>query len=492
MLTHRFTAIARQQPGALAVIDGPHRITYQDLSARADRLASYLSLEAGLRPGHFAAVSLHNGWEVIAALLAVTEIGAIWAPFHPQWRSREIAWLAQRLSPRVLITSSALAEAWREAGAPPPRLVLTDSGAWREIMSQPCASLPALEQAPDRPVACFTTSGSTGRPRIALRSAANLLAAAGGTIAPLALEAGMRFLSVVPFYYSGGFDNCLLLPLLCGGTAIVQAAFQPTAVADAAAAGRIQVLMGSPVIYRALLDSAAEPSSFSCVSVAVSFGAPMAGNVARGCAERFGFQVRQLYGATEAGVIAIEPFGRPLQSGVGGRPVGHVQVRILDGAGRPLAPRRVGHVAVSGPGVIAGYMDEPELNAELFGDGLFRTGDLGELDDDGLLLLRGRNKSMINLAGIKVDPNEIEQVLLELTEVRECVVRGVRHDGSDEIIEAIIALRPGCALTRQQVVAHCRARLAEFKIPRRIEWTDSLRVELSGKKPKAWPGPTGP
>jgi acyl-CoA synthetase (AMP-forming)/AMP-acid ligase II len=169
-----------------------------------------------------------------------------------------------------------------------------------------------------------------------------------------------------------------------------------------------------------------------------------------------------------------------------------VQVRILDGAGRPLAPRRVGHVAVSGPGVIAGYMDEPELNAELFGDGLFRTGDLGELDDDGLLLLRGRNKSMINLAGIKVDPNEIEQVLLELTEVRECVVRGVRHDGSDEIIEAIIALRPGCALTRQQVVAHCRARLAEFKIPRRIEWTDSLRVELSGKKPKAWPGPTGP
>jgi acyl-CoA synthetase (AMP-forming)/AMP-acid ligase II len=102
------------------------------------------------------------------------------------------------------------------------------------------------------------------------------------------------------------------------------------------------------------------------------------------------------------------------------------------------------------------------------------------------LTLCGRSKTVLNLGGIKVDPAEIEHVLLEVPEVGECVVCGVRDERQGEIVAATITVRPGSHLSRQAVVAHCRRRLAEFKIPRRIEFVDSIPVEVTGKKPKAW------
>jgi long-chain acyl-CoA synthetase len=414
-------------------------------------------------------------------------LGAIWVPFHPQWRSREIAWLVGRVPLRVLITNSLLVETWREAAVLPPGVVCIDDPAIQDALLAPAsAPLPASLSGADEASICFTTSGSTGRPRVVLRTQANLLAAARSTAAALRVEPAMPILSAVPFHHSGGSDNCMLLPLLVGATAVLPQSFTPAAAVAALARERVRLIMGSPSIYSMLVESAAAPASFATVEAAISFGAPLAPETARRLEERLGLRVRQLYGATETGVIAIQSPDTPFQPGVVGHPVASAEVHILDEHGQRLGPGCTGEVAVGGPGVVNGYLDEPVLNRELFRDGFFRTGDLGRLDEAGTLFLCGRSKTLINLGGTKVDPAEIEHVLLEMPAVRDCVVRGLRDPQQGEIVAAAIALRPGCELSRQAVVAHCRARMAEFKIPRRIEFVDALPADASGKKPQAW------
>jgi long-chain acyl-CoA synthetase len=485
MLRELFDSVVSRQPQTLALIEGETRVCYGELMSRSGRFARYLVEEVGLRRGDNIAVCLPSCWEVVVGFLAAAGIGAVWVPFHPQWRSREIAWLAGRVPLRALITNSLLQQTWRDAAVLPPGVVLIDDPAIQDRLLASAAPLPASPSMEDEVSVCFTTSGSTGRPRVALTTQANLLASLRTNAAVLGVKPGMRILSAVPFHHSGGFI-CMLLPLLFGATAVVLQSFTPAAAEAAVAQERVQLVVGSPFIYSMLLESNANRASFASVETAISFGAPMAPDVARRSEERLGLRVRQLYAATETGVIAIQSPDTPFQPGVAGHIVASAEVHILDERGERLGLGCNGEVAVAGPGVVAGYLKEPDLNRELFRNGFFRTGDLGRLDASGTLILCGRSKTVLNLGGIKVDPAEIEGVLLEMPEVRDCTVRGVPDARQGEIVAATIGVRPGSTLSRQAVVAHCRRRLAEFKIPRRIEFVDTIAVEVTGKKPKAW------
>ena len=151
-----------------------------------------------------------------------------------------------------------------------------------------------------------------------------------------------------------------------------------------------------------------------------------------------------------------------------------------------ISPGEPGEVAVRSPSMTCGYLREPELNRRAFIDGFFRTGDLGKLDADGNLFITGRLKKVINVAGLKVDPAEIDGVLNNMPEVRECRVTGIFSSGRTEIIAVQIAVRPGVESSRAGVLEYLRASLAEYKIPRIIEIMDALPVEVSGKTPAPW------
>jgi acyl-CoA synthetase (AMP-forming)/AMP-acid ligase II len=486
MLREQFDSVARQFPEAVALVDGEARVTYADLMARAGRFARHLVEQAGLRRGDLVAACLPNCWEVVAGFLATAGMGAVWMPFHSQWRTREFAWFAGRLRFRVLVTNIRLQDPWRDGGVLPPSVVLVDHPDVQDRLLTSAAGLPVSPSPEDQPCVYLATSGSTGRPRVVPRTQANLVAVARNTAAALGVQARMRILSVVPFHYAFGFQSCMLLPLLHGATAVLLPSFTPASLEAAVARERIQFLMASPFIYAMLLESGISRASFASVEIAVSSGARMSQDLLSRCADRLGLHVRQLYGTSETGAIAIESPGVPVETGTAGHPVRSVEIRILDEHGQCLGPGCTGEIAVRGPGVMTGYIDEPDLNRDLFLDGFFRTGDLGRLDPSGVLILSGRSKAILNIGGIKVDPVEIEDVLLEMPEVRDCAVHGVHDERQGEIVAAIIAVRPGCALSRQAVVAHCRERLAEFKIPRQLELVDSLPVEVTGKKPRAW------
>jgi acyl-CoA synthetase (AMP-forming)/AMP-acid ligase II len=195
---------------------------------------------------------------------------------------------------------------------------------------------------------------------------------------------------------------------------------------------------------------------------------------------RFGITIRQLYGLSEAGVIAIEPADTRVSIL---QPVQGVEVAILTNDGLRSDSGESGEVAVRSKGLMSGYLAEPELTQERFQDGFFRTGDLGCLDENGNLHVIGRISRLLNIAGVKVDPVEVERAIEMIESVASCHVDTVPNAAGGDVIRARVVTRPGLNVTRREVIEQCRRQLAEYKIPRAIEFVDESAVSLAGKMP---------
>jgi long-chain acyl-CoA synthetase len=412
------------------------------------------------------------------SFFAVASLGAICMPFNPQWRPKEIGWFVRKLGIRLAIASDELRPAWDETalGVRVLTMDVLDMELPRPHPAPAAGSLPALYLA---------TSGSTGRPKIVPRTHENLLAARRAVAAALGVQRGTRFLSVVPFHHANGFANGMLLPLASGGTMVTVRKALPSVLADAVRHHGIEIVNMSPILYGLLADHGVEPAAFASVKAYISSGALLPPALAQTWRERFNHPIRQLYGSSETGTICIEQAGSTIPGSVG-PPVPAVTVRVLDAEGLPLPIGQRGEIAVRGPAMMSGYVDEPELNETAFADGCFRTGDLGHLTAGGELVLDGRSKRWINSGGIKVDPVEVENVISRIPSVGHCKVVPGRDARGLEVITALITLRPDAQLSRRDIVAHCRHDLAEYKIPRIIQFVETLPVDLAGKTPLEW------
>ncbi len=479
MITAGIDDAVRNHGDSDAVIDGTETLSYRELAARRDVLALHLRRKVGLSAGDVVALWLPNSWEFIATFLAIVRIGAIGLPVNLHWRHAERTWLAGRVRVTAVITSGADVQAWSGIILD-SRVVRSDDPAVWSAAEADGLDFP-VRRFEDDPALYLTTSGSTGCPKIVPRT--HRIVRAGAAIVARALGevAKRRFLSVVPFYHANGVNNSMRMPLLHGGTVVPMRGFTPAALIETVVRNRIEVLIGSPFIFHMLVDHGAGPEDFSSVNLCLSSGAPMGQALAALAKDRLGLRVRQLYGSTQTGTISIERGDEAEREGSVGTPLDGVEVRILGG----------GEIAVRSAAVTHGYFGEPDENACRFRDGFFLTGDLGALEPDGSLSIQGRIRRWINAAGVKVDPVEIEEVLRVLPKVAECHVTGLRDRRQTEMVKAIIVVKPGLSLTRKEVVEHCRARLAEYKIPRVIEFTEGGRTETTGKRPVAWEASNG-
>ena len=467
MIAQRLRALAEDNPERLAIVDGAERITYAQLIRQIDSSREWLQQRLNVAPGDVILGSLENSWQFVVCFFAIAELGGVFMPLHPGWRAPELRSIGERLKIHGVITGRASRPEWEQVVSS-ARVLAIDDGFGQTLRSPRAHAVDG-----DSPALYLATSGSTGTPRIVPRSHRNLLAGARNVAQALAIDPGRRFLCVVPFYHSSGFHNSLILPLLNGACLILVRHFTPAACARLVAAENADVLIGSPFIYRMLLDHA---QYLPTLKLCVSAGARMPQTLALAWQERFGTRVRQLYGSTETSVISIDRSAEPPPSGTVGTPIDEVEIRILN----------EGEVAVRSPMVMSGYVADPEWNLQVFEDGFFRTGDLGCLDSDGRLRLLGRTRRMINMAGVKVDPAEIEQAVESLEGVVACHVDADSGDRESELIRARIELREGFEMTRSHVISHCRRRLAEYKLPRIIEFVEALPVTLAGKMSSSW------
>jgi long-chain acyl-CoA synthetase len=276
-----------------------------------------------------------------------------------------------------------------------------------------------------------------------------------------------------------------MLPLLSGATLVMMRQFSPGPCAELVHREKVDMLFGSPFIYGSLVDC--DPASLSSLKHCFSAGGRIPSSVVERWRDRFGVFVRQFYGMSEAGVIALERGVQTPASSVGacvGEPVRGVEIIVLGAGGQSLERGEIGELAIRSESVMSGYLGEPELTRGLFHNGFFRTGDLGYFDSAGNLYLTGRMGRVLNIAGVKVDPVEVERAVEMLPNVASCHVDAVPNGRGGDLIRARVVPREGLQVTRREVIEQCRRQLAEYKLPRVIEFLEATPLTIAGKIPR--------
>jgi len=485
MIPESLRVVAGRHPERLAIIDGNQRITYGEFFERVEAVREWLGSELGPQPG-IIGTALDNCWEFAACFFAASTLGCSLMPCNPQWRAAELQSILERLGLRNAIIEPRLSAEWNQIldAIPGMRLVTRDRiPATNTRPSSP--SLPSANPAGlDDPTLYLATSGSLGTPRLVPRSHRNLIAIAENVVRTLDIGPDWRFLGVIPFHYSNGFHNSLLVPLLNGATVVMLPQFNPRACADLVQREQINTLFGSPFIYASLLDGLRDRAALKSLQRCFSAGGRMSSSLKERWQEHFGVPVRQLYGMTETGAIAIESSEWAPEPSIGscvGPPIHGVEVAVCGPDGTKLAPGEIGELRVRSASVMAGYAGESGLDRSVLPDGFFRTGDLGFRDSHGTLHLTGRLGRVMNIAGVKVDPVEVERAIELLAGVASCHVDAVADRAGGEVIRARVVAREGVQLTRRLIIEHCRQHLADYKFPRVIEFMEGSAISIAGK-----------
>jgi long-chain acyl-CoA synthetase len=270
--------------------------------------------------------------------------------------------------------------------------------------------------------------------------------------------------------------------MAAGATLILLPRFDARAAVRLLAEHRATVFVGVPTMYAALLGLAEAPE-LPRLRVCISGGAALPVEVLHRFEKRFGAEVLEGYGLSETSPVAsFNRSGHDRKPGSIGYPVTGVEMRVVDKAGTPVASGEVGEIAIRGHNVMKGYWHRPDATAEVLdGEGWFRTGDVGRVDEDGFFFIVDRKKDLIIRGGFNIYPREIEEVLYEHPDVAEAAVIGLPHDSYGEEIGAAVALRPGATVTEAELRDFVKRQVAAYKYPRVVWFVDVLPKGPTGK-----------
>jgi acyl-CoA synthetase (AMP-forming)/AMP-acid ligase II len=458
-------------------------VSYKSLAEQVERLASQLS-GAGLKAGDAVAIILPNGLEFLVVFLALTRARLVAAPINPADKSAELRFFIAAGQAKAVIAESGNSAAADTAAAlalPVWEPSLEPSG----IVTLPQLA-PAAHRGVDAPkrddvALLMYTSGTTGQPKGVPLTHGNVLCSTIDIASHYALTPADRSLVVMPLFHGHGLIGAGLSTLASGGVLIVPPRFSASGFWPLFREHRATWYTAVPTIHQVLLaraDSDGAPERGA--RFIRSCSAALAPAVLANLEQRFGAPVLEAYGMTEAAhQVASNPLPplarKPASVGFATA----VEIAIIDQTGKRLAANAAGEVVVRGPSVMTGYRENPEANAAAFIDGWFRTGDIGVFDRDGYLSLTGRIKEMINRGGEKISPEDIEAVLLEHPAVAEAAAFGVPDAKYGEEVWAVVVLKS--AADADGLKAFCRARLADFKVPKIIRITSALPKNATGK-----------
>jgi acyl-CoA synthetase (AMP-forming)/AMP-acid ligase II len=498
---------ARRQGDAEAVVDGDRRVDFATLRNMVDGAARAL-LASGIAPGDRVAVWAPNSIEWIVAALGVTTAGAVLVPINTRFRGTEASFVLARSGARVLFTVRGFLDTdypalLASAGVALPALEHTillsgdddeTSVGWEAFVARghsvTDADLDARVAAlgPDDPSDVVFTSGTTGNPKGVVMTHGQTLRAYLDWCDWADLRPGDRYLIANPFFHIFGYKAGCLACLMRGATIFPLAVFDAGVVLDIVERERISVLPGPPTIYQSLLDAPARASrDISSLRVGVTGAADIPVELIRRVREELPFErILTGYGLTEAGTVTgcrpdddFEHIATTV-----GVPWPGFEVRTLADAeaGTDAEPGEPGEVLVRGETVTRGYLDDPEATAiAIDADGWLHTGDLGTLDAEGYLRIVGRIKDMFIVGGFNAYPAEIENLLLRHPRIAQVAVIGVPDTRLGEVAKAFVVLEAGASIEPAEIIEWARAEMANFKVPRAVEFLDALPVNATGK-----------
>lgn len=470
---------AAEMPAAIALCSPEQgAVTYLDLERRLRAMQREVA-DAGLGPGEVAAIVLPNGPDLIVALLAVAASGAA-APLNPLYTESEFRYFLNRLGARMVIVAEGGASAAVAAAASRRIPVLRMRSP--EVFIQEAGNREAttLVRTTDAALLLFT-SATTGNPKLVPLTGVSLRAMATREIKALQLSAADRFLSMLPLFHLHGLAS-VFTQLLCGGTVICAAGFNPATFMSWLDDFQPTWFTSNPPLNRSILGLARQhPEVFRRVPLRFirTTGAAPQPEVVTSLEEFLGVPILNGYGLTETGGVTRNTTDAH-KDGSAGRTSG-LEVAIMDALGNFIAGGQEGEIVVRGASVTSGYLDDPEANRAAFYNGWFRTGDVGRLDEEKFLFITGRLKEMIDRGGEKILPQGVEDVLAAHPAVADAAVFAVAHPTLGEDIAAAVVLRQDATATVLELRRFAAARLAPFKVPRRIQFLDSIPRTSTGK-----------
>ena len=483
---------AMRSPDKLAAVDlqSGRRFSYADYDRRTGSLAAFLGHNLGLEPGERVAVLAPNCTEYFEIQFACARVGAIFLPLNWRLTVPEAEFIIGDAAPKLLIHDAEFAATATELKRRCSIAHLLEigspkDGAYEQALAAAKGQVTPAAVTHDDVWTIMYTSGTTGLPKGAMITYGMTFYNAVNLGIPAYIGPDTVHLAVLPLFHTGGL-NCYANPVLhAGGTVLVMRTFDPAAalkLIDDKAPG-ITHFFGVPANYQFMAAQAAfATADLSRLKIAGVGGAPISLSLLQTWQAR-GVALQQGYGMTETSpsVLILGQADAARKAGSTGLPVLHNAVRIVDENGKDAAQGAIGELWVKGPNVTPGYWNRPEATASSFTDGWLHTGDAARIDEDGFYYIVDRWKDMYISGGENVYPAEVENVIYQLPAVAEAAVFGMPDEKWGEIGYAAIVVKPGHALSDADVLAHCRERLARFKLPRSVVFVSALPRNATGK-----------
>ncbi|MGV9742007.1 FadD3 family acyl-CoA ligase [Nocardia farcinica] len=492
---------ARTHGAAPALADGEVRLDWTQLLAEVQRTARAL-IARGVRRGDRVAIWSPNTYHWVVAALAAHYAGAALVPLNTRYVADEAADVLGRVRPAALFVAGTFLGRDRltELRAAAPELAIEtvvvipvepgtsvptdartlnwpDLDAAAETVTPAEAEQRAREVDPEDLSDILFTSGTTGRSKGTLVAHRQAMSVVRAWAERATLRADDRYLVVNPFFHNFGYKAGFLACMVTGATIVPQVTFDVPRTMQLIGSERITVLPGPPTIYQTILDFPGRESyDLSSLRVAVTGAATVPVVLIERMRSELAFDVvLTAYGLSESagfGTMCSPDDDAVTVANTCGRPIADFELKLSE----------AGEVLLRGPNVMLGYLDDPEATAETIdAEGWLHTGDIGTVDERGYLKITDRLKDMYISGGFNVYPAEVEQALARLDGVAESAVIGVPDERMGEVGKAYVVRKPGAELTEEQVIAHAKTVLANFKVPRFVEFRDQLPYSAAGK-----------
>jgi len=477
---------AKYFPDKPAVIFEGTSLSYGELNTRVNRLASTLS-ENGVARGDRVALYLPNIPAFIIAYLAIVRMGAIAVSVNSMLKADELQYILNDAGAMLLFATNDLLGNVSLDRCPGLKTVVVCEGdaagnpSLEDWIDSGSESYAEVDTNADDPAVLLYTSGTTGFPKGATLTHGNVVSNVWTTVHHAGFTPEDRMILFLPLFHVFGQNFIMNGTFLACGTLVLHRRFIPDQVVASIQNDGVTMFFAVPTIYIALLNMDLSADDISSIRYEFSAAATMPQEISAQWTERFGRPVYEGYGLTECSPFACYNHDFQHKFGSVGTPVENFEIKIFDENDRELPLGEWGEICIRGPGVMQGYWNKPEETADTLRNGWLHSGDIGTMDEQGYVFIVDRVKDMINVAGLKIWPAEVEQFLYKHPAIKEVAVYGIPDQEKGELVKAAIVLKEGKAANVDEINAFCREKLAVYKAPAVIDFVDELPKSATGK-----------
>ena len=474
---------ASEVPQREALVSGAQRITYAELDEASNKVANAL-IELGVTKGAHVAILMSHSPEWVINYFGVVKGGGVAVLLNPALKAPELDSLLRDSDSEILITEKDFSGMLSSVLPQTPlrHVIEVDGDSYAKMIANSSSLSPTIDVKEGDEATIIYTSGVLGRQKGVVHTHASLM----GT-PPIVSEGIQRrrediIIDIVRFSHLFGLCEVLLGSIITGSTIVLIPSFTPRVILEAVEKEKGSIIFGVPAMYNALAmlrNEVLRGYDLSSLRLAVTAGAKSFPKLMKTFEDNFGLSLYEVYGLTEVSAVSISTFNS-CKLGTVGQPI--CGIKILDDSGKEVRRGEIGEAVFNAPWVMKGYYKAPELTAQVLKDGWFYTGDLVRMDKEGYLeYIEKKSFIIVTPSGLKIGPSEVEFVLLSHPSVADAAYIGIDDDYGGQIPTAFVMLKEGQSATSEEIASLCNQSLADFKLPKRIEFIDNIPKTASGK-----------